>query len=83
MINIVDLENWLFDSKRQLIGFVIDVFGRVDKPYYAVKLKQGVSEMSEILHQKVYFGDGCKTLTEDDIKSIRAKSSIEVDGGMD
>ena len=39
MANIVDLENWLFDSKRQLIGFVIDVFGRVDRPYYAVKLR--------------------------------------------
>ena len=39
--------------------------------------------MPQIVHQKVYFGDGCKTLTEDDIKSIRAKSSVEVDGGMD
>ena len=81
--NIVDLDNWLFDGQRQLVGFVIDIFGRVDRPYYAVKLREGISEIPELVNQKLYFGDGCKTLTEDDIKSIKAKSSVDLDGAQD
>lgn len=36
--NLVDLDNWLFDAKREILGFVIDIFGRVDNPYYALQL---------------------------------------------
>lgn len=73
--NIVDLDNWLFTAEREMVGFVIDVFGRVDQPFYAVKLREGLSEWPELISKTVYFADGCKTLTEDDIASIKAKNT--------
>ncbi len=34
---VVDLDNWIVDEQRNLIGFVIDVLGRIENPYYAIK----------------------------------------------
>ena len=34
---VVDLDNWLSDEQKGLIGFVIDVMGKVEKPYYVVR----------------------------------------------
>lgn len=34
---VVDLDNWLCDESRNLIGFVMDVFGKIERPYYAVR----------------------------------------------
>jgi rRNA processing protein Gar1 len=34
---VVDLDNWLSDELKGLIGFVIDVMGKVEKPYYVVR----------------------------------------------
>lgn len=40
--NLADFDNWLFDDKRQILGFVIDIFGRVDHPYYALQLLDSI-----------------------------------------
>ena len=37
---VVDLDNWISDLDRNLIGFVIDVFGKIESPFYAVKLEE-------------------------------------------
>ena len=85
-VNLVDLDNWLFNENRECLGFVIDIFGRVDHPYYAIKLlesvEKSVADSPAILGLVVYCAEGCKTLTEEDIRSIQEKSSVhkEVDG---
>lgn len=85
-VNLVDLDNWLFNQNRECLGFVIDIFGRVDHPYYAIKLLESLEkslvDSSAILGLVVYYAEGCKTLTEEDIKSIQEKSSMhkEADG---
>jgi rRNA processing protein Gar1 len=37
---VVDLDNWVADQSKNLIGFVIDVLGRIETPFYAIKLEQ-------------------------------------------
>jgi len=34
---VVDLDNWVSDDNRNLLGFVIDVLGKVESPFYAIK----------------------------------------------
>jgi rRNA processing protein Gar1 len=79
-VNLVDLDNWLFNSDRECMGFVIDIFGRVEHPYYAIKLLHNVESKLEnsesIVGKPLFSADGCKTLTEDDINSIKEKSSM-------
>jgi rRNA processing protein Gar1 len=76
----VDLDNWLFREDRECIGFVIEIFGRVEHPFYAIKLLQDVEKKLEswekLVGQPLFYADGCKTLTEDDINSIKEKSSM-------
>jgi rRNA processing protein Gar1 len=43
-INLVDLDNWLFNNNRECMGFVIDIFGRVEHPFYAIKLLEEVEK---------------------------------------
>ena len=34
---VVDLDNWLFNVDNKIVGFVMDVLGKVEHPYYIVK----------------------------------------------
>ena len=37
-VSVVDLDNWVSDQSKNLIGFVIDVLGKIENPFYAIKL---------------------------------------------
>jgi rRNA processing protein Gar1 len=76
---VVDLDNWVADSNRNLIGFVIDVLGRIENPYYAVKLEDSTS-LSQWLGSSLYYIEGTsKILKDEDIKSLQSKSAAEVE----
>lgn len=49
---VVDLDSWLCDSTKGWAGFVMDVFGRVENPFYAIK---GEGQTDDFLQKDVYY----------------------------
>ena len=55
---------------------MIDVFGRVETPFYALKPEDNFNlSLDAMLGKVAFIPEGSKTLTEEDIKSLKAKSS--------
>lgn len=82
---IVDLNNCVFNEERRCWGFVIDVLGKVEEPYYAIKLfpEEIKTDLNEVIGGNVYYAEGCKTLTEEDIISIEGKKAADFDVDSD
>jgi rRNA processing protein Gar1 len=38
-VMVLDFDNYVFDKDKRMLGFVADVFGPVEKPYYAIRLQ--------------------------------------------
>ena len=76
---VVDLDSWLCDHEARLIGFVMDVLGRVEQPFYAVRLED-VSEIKQYLGKSLYYIEGAsKVLRDEDIQSLKSKSVLEAE----
>lgn len=76
---VVDLDNWLSDEHKGLIGFVIDVMGKVEKPYYVVR-PEVVSCIQAFQGQSLYYIEGSsKILQDEDIKSMKSKSALDAE----
>jgi len=76
---VVDLDNWLCDEERNLIGFVIDVFGKIERPFYALR-PEVVTDMSVFAGKNIYYIEGTsKILRDEDIKSMKSKSALEAE----
>lgn len=73
----MDLDNWVSDENKNLIGFVIDVLGKIETPYYAIK-PEVVPEANNWLGRRLFYIEGTsKILKDDDIKSMQSKSVAE------
>lgn len=74
---VVDLDNWVADEGKNLVGFVIDVLGKIDTPFYAIK-PEVVPEVNSWLGKRLYYIEGTsKILKDEDIKSMQSKSAAE------
>lgn len=75
---VVDLDNWAADESRNLVGFVIDVLGKIETPYYAIKPE--VMPCPNWVGKSVFYIEGSsKILKDEDIKSMQSKSAAEVE----
>lgn len=74
---VVDLDNWVSDENKNLIGFVIDVLGKIETPYYAIK-PEHIPESTWLGRRLFYIEGTSKILRDDDIKSMQSKSAAEV-----
>jgi rRNA processing protein Gar1 len=76
---VVDLENWLCDEERNLVGFVMDVFGKIERPYYALR-PEVVTDISTFAGKNIFYIEGTsKILRDEDIKSMKSKSALEAE----
>lgn len=75
---VVDLDNWVSDNDKNLVGFVIDVLGRIESPFYAIKLEE-TANINQWLGKTLYYIEGTsKILKDEDIQSLKSKSAAEV-----
>lgn len=71
----MDLDNWVSDENKNLIGFVIDVLGKIETPYYAIK-PDIIPDANHWLGRRLFYIEGTsKILKDDDIKSMQSKSA--------
>lgn len=76
---VVDLDNWLCDEHRNLIGFVMDVFGKIERPFYALR-PEVVTDNASFAGKAIYYIEGSsKILRDEDIKSMKSKSALEAE----
>jgi rRNA processing protein Gar1 len=64
---VLDLDNYVFDKEKRILGFVADVLGPVNKPYYAIKLEDLAIRTTLEMGQPIYFCDGSKLIGKDKI----------------
>jgi rRNA processing protein Gar1 len=64
---------------------VVDIFGKVESPYYTIKLmpEQEPKEWGQASGTSLFAVEGCRILTQDDIRSIREKSTAQREGEVD
>ena len=76
---VVDLDNWLCDEEKNLIGFVMDVFAKIERPFYALR-PEIVTDMTVYAGKKIYYIEGTsKILRDEEIKSMKSKSALEAE----
>lgn len=67
----------------------MDVFGKIEKPYYAIKYELDDVKLKEIMFTNVYYIEGMqicyvgteKILKDEDLKSMMSKSAIDAEEG--
>lgn len=80
---VVDLDNWLCGEDKELVGFVMDVLGRVEAPYYAVRPEQG-KETAPLVGTTLFYIEGSsRILRDEDIQSMKSRSALEAEEQQD
>lgn len=64
---VLDLDNYVFDKERRPLGFVADVLGKVEKPYYAIKMEDLAIRTTLEMGQAIYFCEGSRLLGKERI----------------
>lgn len=67
---VLDLDNYVFDKEKRVLGFVADVLGPVDKPFYAIKLESTDLIPTLSMGQPIYFSEGSRLLGKDVIANL-------------
>ena len=76
---VVDLDSWVCDREGALVGFVIDVLGKVEHPFYAIRLED-ISSLQKYQSEQLYYMEGAsKVLRDEDIQSLKSKSALEAE----
>lgn len=74
---VLDLDNYVFDKDKRILGFVADVFGQTDKPYYAIKLETMDLIPTLEVGQPVYFSEGSRLLGKEVIEGLKKHGTDE------
>lgn len=75
---VLDLDNYVFDKDRRALGFVADVLGPVDKPFYSIKMDDLAMRGTLEMGQAVYFCEGSKLLGKERIEEMKKVGMIDV-----
>lgn len=59
---VLDLDNYVFDKEGRMLGFVADVFGPVERPYYSVRLEDATLIPTLEIGQHIMFYEGSRLL---------------------
>jgi rRNA processing protein Gar1 len=62
---VVDLDGWVCDNNKNFIGFVIDVFGKIENPFYAIKPEEGLQNLQDLMGKEIFYIEGTKILNGD------------------
>lgn len=68
---VLDLDNYVFDKDRRVLGFVADVLGPIDKPFYAIKLESLDIIPTLQVGQPIYFSEGSRLLGKEVINNLK------------
>lgn len=76
---VLDLDNYVFDKDGRILGFVADVFGPVEKPFYSIRLENIQMIQTLEIGQQIMFYEGSRLLGKEQIYALKEAQKQEVE----
>lgn len=70
---VIDLESYLLNKDRGVVGYVVDVLGPVGHHFYAIKQEENNIEVGD----RLYFAEGCRVLEQKDIEKLKELGAVK------